>query len=124
MVTEQQVRGTIASCLAALDRYHDTERLSRSKAMMAAEVAVAVGWISEWGIPLCDAVELVARPVEWGLLNRYGHELGRRLDAEFMEAFEFALADARQSKISGSSDRGGASPIGGGVEPASTSPRM
>ncbi|MHC5537014.1 hypothetical protein ACYOEI_01930 [Singulisphaera rosea] len=99
MVTEQQVRGTINCCLATLDRYHDAERLSRSKAMMAAEVAVAVGWVSEWGISLGDAAELIARPVEWRLLSRYGHEIGTRLDAEFTEAFELALAEARQPEF-------------------------
>ncbi|MHC5537092.1 hypothetical protein ACYOEI_02510 [Singulisphaera rosea] len=101
MLTDQQVRETIDSCLATLNHYHDTERRLRSKAKLTAEIAVVVGWLSEWGITLGDAVELIARPVGERLEMRYGFEVGRRLDGEFMEAFEIAWADVRQSEFAG-----------------------
>ncbi|MHC5543610.1 hypothetical protein ACYOEI_35750 [Singulisphaera rosea] len=105
MVREQQVRETIDSCLATLDRYHDTERWLRSKAKLVAEIAVVVGRLSDWETSLGDAVELVAIPVGERLVGRYGSEVGRRLDADFMAAFELALADARQAEFAGTHER-------------------
>jgi len=126
VVTEEQVRETVDCCLATLDRYHDAERRSDARAIMAAEVAVAVGWLSEWGLSLGEAVDLIAVPVGETLVSRYGHEVGRRLDSEFMGAFELALADARQSDFAGTHERmlapGRPGPTGSDGGGARTSP--
>ncbi len=55
---------------------------------MGLEVALVVGWLMELDPPPDVTEERVLRVVEVTLLARYGHEVGQRLNREFVEAFE------------------------------------
>ena len=88
MKIQHQLRLAAARCLALLQRYHDGERTVAAREKMVAEVEVVIGWLLELGLPAGVTEDGLLGPVEMCLLDRYGHELGQRLNREFVEAFE------------------------------------
>ena len=88
MVIEERLQDAVARCVTALRRYHFGERTSAAKAKMTAEIDLLVGWLLELHLPPGVAQAEILIPVETYLFARYGHEVGSRLNAEFIEAFE------------------------------------
>ena len=90
MSIQHQLCNAAACCLSTLQRYHDAERTAAAKARMAAEVELLIGYLLELDLSPGMAEAGVLKPVGTQLVTRYGHEVGRRLDAEFMKVFEGA----------------------------------
>jgi hypothetical protein len=88
MPTENHVRETVARCLSTMTRYHGGQRTPHSTLLMIAEVQAHAAWVTEMGLGPGEVVERVLRPVEAELTARYGCELGSRLNADFLKAFE------------------------------------
>lgn len=57
---------------------------------MTAEVEVLVGWLIELNLPPGRMQTGLLQPVEVWLLERYGPEVGLRINGDFVEAFERA----------------------------------
>jgi len=95
MPTENQVRETVAQCLDTMTRYYSGQRTRQSTVLMIAEVQAHAAWVAEMGLEPCEVVDRVLRPVEAELTARYGCELGTRLNADFLKAFEgYGMFDA------------------------------
>ncbi len=88
MYTERQVRETIALCLDIMGRYYNAGQNPRSYTMMVAETQVMAGGVMELGLRFEEIDAQILRPVGSKLLDRFGHELGSRLCAEFLKAFD------------------------------------
>jgi hypothetical protein len=88
MPTENQVREMVARCLSSMIRYHGGKRTPRSTLLMIAEVQALAARVGEMDLGSGEVVERVLRPVEAELTARYGCELGSRLSADFLKAFE------------------------------------
>ena len=92
--TDRQIQETIARCVSTMVYFHNAERTPRSEDLMAAEVQVVAGWVEEMALGPREADELLLRPVEAELVQRYGPELGPRLGRIFREAFDRRDAEA------------------------------
>ena len=68
--------------------YHNEKTARSAREMTVAEVRAVAGWIGELGLDAGETDDGVLRPVGRELLLRYGHEVGPRISAEFLEAFE------------------------------------
>jgi hypothetical protein len=88
MVTDRQIRETVARCVSAMVSYHDNERGQEPTDRMTAEVLVIAGWVEEMGLGAERTDRLILRPVGVELIGRYGPEVGHRLFDEFLDAFE------------------------------------
>ena len=77
-----------ARCWSIMRRYHGSERKDEARALLIAEVDTLVGWLLELRPPPGAIERRILGPVEEYLLARYGHEVGMRLNAEFVRAFE------------------------------------
>ncbi len=69
-------------------RYHGGERTDEARALMIAEIHTVVGFLLELNLPEGATERGILGPMDDYLLARYGHEVGRRLNAEFLDAFE------------------------------------
>jgi hypothetical protein len=78
----------VARCLSSMIRYHGGQRTPQSTLRMIAEVQALAARVGEMGLGPGEVVERVLRPVEAELTARYGCELGSRLSADFLKAFE------------------------------------
>ena len=92
MATEREIQETIARCVSIVVFFQNSQKTSKMKGMMAAEVKAIAGWLEEAG--LCGVVidEQILFPVGSELLIRYGPVIGRRLNAEFARAFKGSVA--------------------------------
>jgi hypothetical protein len=88
MTTERQVQETIARCVSAMVYYHNRGRYRENEDRMIAEVQLAAGFVEELGLSRVGADRRIIRPVEAELIARYGYEVGPRLAAQFVGAFE------------------------------------
>jgi hypothetical protein len=100
MATERQIQETIARCVSAMAYYHDSERSPKSDEHMIAEVQVIAGFVKELGFSESGVAWRIIRTVESDLIDRYGYEVGPRLSAQFIGAFESLdiPRDRRQSR--------------------------
>lgn len=90
VMIEDRLGTAAARCLAILLRYRNGERTRAARALMTAEIAPVAGWLMELDLPPGATEGGVLTPVESHLLAHFGHEAGRRLNVEFVEAFEAA----------------------------------
>ena len=88
MAIEERLQEAAAQCVAVMRRYHSGERSSAARSRMSAEIDLVVGWLLELDLPPGLAQARVLAPVESYLFARYGHEVGRRLNDQFLDAFE------------------------------------
>lgn len=88
MLTERQIQETVATCVALGVYYHSGRRTAKAKALMVTEMRAVARRVRESGLGGKDTDERILRPVEAGLIVRYGPEAGRRLYVEVAEAFE------------------------------------
>jgi hypothetical protein len=88
MTTEREVQETIARCVSALVCYYNGRRTQEETTTMAADIRSVADWVSGLGWAMGETDERILRPVEKELLDRYGHELGVRLTADFLKAYE------------------------------------
>lgn len=87
MSDERQLHEAIARCVAIMVFYKNGERTPDSPARMAAEIRAVAGQVTGMGWPEGEAEWRVVRPVERELMARYGHELGPRIVADFVNAY-------------------------------------
>ena len=90
MSINQQLRLVTARCLSVLQRYHDEGRVESAKAKMVAEVELIIGYLIEINPTFRQTETDVLGHVEEHLLSRYGSEAGRRINQDFLDAFEGA----------------------------------
>jgi hypothetical protein len=83
--TERQVQETIGRCVSAMVDYHDNGRASER---MVAEVQLVAGFVEELDLSMGGANWRIIGPVEDELIARFGREIGARLIAEFVKAFD------------------------------------
>src|SRR3954463_14091174 len=95
MPTERQVREIVALCLETMTRYHGGRRTRHSTLVMIAEVQAHAAWVAELGLAPDEGGGRGLQPVESALMARHVSELGSRLNAVFLKAFEdFGTFDA------------------------------
>lgn len=68
--------------------YHNCERSQKADERMAAEIQLVAGSVEELGFSREGVDWRIIRPVESELIDRFGHEVGPRLAAHFVNAFE------------------------------------
>ncbi len=88
MVSDRQIRETVARCVSTMVFYHNGERSRDTAELMTVEIQVIAGFVEEWGFDAAEINARVFRPVESELIARYGHEVGPRMLGEFIDAFE------------------------------------
>jgi hypothetical protein len=100
MMTDRQIQEIVARCVSTLVFYHNSERSREADEQMAAEVQVIAGFVKELGLDVADVDKRIIRPVEFELIDRYGHEVTPRLFGEFIGAFEsMGVVDGRRREI-------------------------
>jgi hypothetical protein len=98
MATEREIQETVARCMSIMVRFRGSERTPRADEEMHAEVALVAGWNAEAGLGASETHDRILRPVASELLDCFGYELGPRLNAIFLEAFEGAAATERTAR--------------------------
>lgn len=88
MVTDRQIQETVARCVSTMVYYHNCERSRKAVEQMTVEIQLIAGFVGESGFNVAEINSRIFRPVEVELIVRYGHEVGPRMLAEFIEAFE------------------------------------
>jgi hypothetical protein len=88
MATERQIQEMIARCVSVVVFYQNGEMTAKTKAMRADEFRTVAGRVRELGLSPGATEERILCPLEAELIARYGPEAGRRLNAEFLKAFE------------------------------------
>ena len=88
---ERALCETVARCVGIIVYYHNAERTARSGRRVASEIREAVGWLADAGLDHRAMDDKVIEPVEGELMARYGHELGFRLNREFVRAFDATI---------------------------------
>src|SRR4051812_42543057 len=89
MSIERQVQETIAQCVGIGVFYHNLGGLTtKTRAMMLAEFRTVAAKVKELGLGPKATGERLLGPVEAELIARYGIEVGRKINAEFLRAFE------------------------------------
>ena len=91
MLNEGEVRETIARCVSIIVYYHNCGRTQQTTTAMVDDIQVVAGLVAGQELGIRQIDERILRPVEAELLARYGHELGFRLNKEFVEAFDAHL---------------------------------
>ncbi len=88
MTTQRQIQEAIARCVSLLVFYHNGEKTTKTRGLLAAEIR-DVGE-SVRGLDFGDETsgEGILRLVECELRDRYGTEGGGRINAEFTRAFD------------------------------------
>lgn len=93
MAQERQVEEAIARFLSILGRYHDGERSEWAKEVLVAEVATVVGWLQQVGMTPTDTEEHIVIRMRVTLRDRYGHEVGKRINHDFLACLDQAWAE-------------------------------
>jgi len=93
MYTERQVEETVAQGVSIMVCYYGDVRNPRNKDMMIAEIQMIADWAMETGMSHVEVEERILRPLGGELIDRYGYEVGPRLHAEFLEAFDNAYCE-------------------------------
>jgi len=88
MTIERQAQRAVALCMDILNRYRAGEKTAVARATMASEIQTIADWALQSDFEPAQTDEQILRPVEASLLARYGHELGPRLNRQFLAAFE------------------------------------
>jgi hypothetical protein len=88
MDNDRAAQETIARCLSIMVAYHNSGTERGARQAMVKEIRVVAAAIKVFSLSVWETVERIVHPVESELFARYGHELGARLNAEFVEAFE------------------------------------
>ena len=91
MPIERALSETVARCVGVVVYYYNVERTSRSRRVMSSEIGEAVGWLAGSGLDGRALDDAVVEPVEEELMARFGHEVGSRLNREFVRAFDAAV---------------------------------
>jgi hypothetical protein len=88
MSDERPVLEMVARCVAIMVNYHNSGPRAHATREMNAEVRAVAEEVKTLSLGINGVVERVLRPVEAELFVRYGHELGARINAHFLMAFE------------------------------------
>ena len=87
MVTEGQVRETVARCVSCMACYVASGKMSQVKRVMTAELKETIPFVMRWGVSDSAIVDSLLGPIEAGLVARYGPVEGRKLSQEFAGFF-------------------------------------
>jgi hypothetical protein len=85
---ERPILETIAGCVAIMVNYHNSGPREQATKEMLAEIQAVAKEAEKLSLEIHELAERLFRPVEAELLVRYGHELGVRMNAHFLMAFE------------------------------------
>jgi len=85
---ERLILETIVRCVAIMVSYHNSGPKEQATRKMVAEIQSVAEEVKKLSMGIHDVVERLFRPVEAELFVRYGHELGTRMNAHFLWAFE------------------------------------
>lgn len=80
----------IDRCIFIISVHDENVEMPDEDETLAAEMLAVAADVEEMELGCGEADRLFLEPVESGLIARYGPDEGRRLYAEFMEAFEEA----------------------------------
>ena len=116
---ERALSETVARCVRIVVYYYNVERTGRSRRVMSTEIRAAVGWLADSGLDGGALDGGVVDPVEGELVARFGHELGSRLNREFVRAFDATVpVGAPHGHAPPGGGRGGGPAPGEGSIPA------
>lgn len=99
MFTDRQVQEAIAQAVSIMVGFHGDGRNPHCQEVMAAEVQVLTGWIFEAGLKPEEVERRILRAIGDELVARYGHEVGPRLNAEFLAVFDGAYEACRRGEV-------------------------
>ncbi len=86
---EARMRQAVARCLSVMVFYHHDRADTRDPcAPMRGEIRQIAAWVDELGLGSVATDDDLIEPVRVGLIDRFGHEVGARLFAEFTGAFD------------------------------------
>ncbi len=88
MKNRDPIEERIARCVSIIVKYHDQSRTRQSTLWMVGEVQTVANEIAALDLKIREVDEQLFRSVEAALIARFGPELGVRLTAEFLKAFE------------------------------------
>ena len=88
MAIDSEIQEAIARCVSILVCYHNADRSRHTTLTMIAEARAVAAWTRELSLGPGETDERILRPLEAEMIARYGHELGSRLNHEFLKAFE------------------------------------
>jgi hypothetical protein len=87
MTDERQLQEATARCVGVMVFYQHSERTRDSLARMGSEIRQVAERIAGMGLTEDKIEREVVRTVEFELMARYGHELGPRIVADFLDAY-------------------------------------
>jgi hypothetical protein len=76
--------------------YYNSGPSERATREMIAEIGAVAEAAKAFSLGIRETVEKILHPVEAEIFARYGHELGSRLNSQFLMAFENCNLPARQ----------------------------
>jgi hypothetical protein len=88
MNIERAIQETIARCVAIMVAYYNSGPNERATREMIAEIRAVAEAARAFSLGIRETVDKIIHPVEAEIFARYGHELGTRLNAQFVVAFE------------------------------------
>ncbi len=89
MSEERLILETIARCgVIMVELHHNSGPKEQATTEMVAEIQAVAEEVKKLSLGIDVVAERVFRPVEAELFVRYGHELGVRMNRQFLTAFE------------------------------------
>lgn len=88
MTSRDPIEDRIASCVSIIVKYYDQSRTRQSTLWMEGEVQTVATEITALGLKMREVDVQLFRSVESAQIVRFGPDLGVRLTAEFLNAFE------------------------------------
>jgi hypothetical protein len=88
MSLERAIEETIARCVSIMVAYYNSGPNERATREMVAEIRAVADAAKAFSLGIRETVDRIVRPVEAEIFVRYGHELGSRLNSQFVIAFE------------------------------------
>jgi hypothetical protein len=88
MNTERAIQETVARCVAIMVAYYNSGPNERATREMIEDIQAVAESARAFALGIRETVEQILKPVEIEIFARYGHELGSRLNSQFLMAFE------------------------------------
>ena len=86
MITEREVVITVSSCIATAGFLEGPYRIAKAEAL--GQLHAAAARVGGFGLSFPEVRRRILRPVQAGLISRYGLAEGARLNRQFLVAFE------------------------------------
>jgi hypothetical protein len=98
MNSERAIQETIARCVSIIVAYYNSGPNERATREMIDEIRAVAEDATSFSLGIRETVEQILHPVEAEIFARYGHELGSRLNSQFLMAFESWGAPKRPAR--------------------------